>query len=269
MPQDGRFNPYAGPNNPGGHGNSLPQRFPNPNRGFQPSDHHTRRSTSPSNDQNPPSHQSNPTQSTLLRVFDTLADQANLNTENRERARICSNRLENDSRLNALLVYTAQCHQDIIQRLGQPTGSEAPSNSPSTTTSTNSAPVWTPNEELKKTCVKVLLESITDPTLQAYTLTDGVISVASEKRTLTHSLEMIAQIALQRKDDAWKTRNFPPGWTSKSRFPKEVITLIKHKAKNARERLHDILRHNAKPNHGFVSDPLPTLEDIYLSLPTD
>ncbi|KAH9810167.1 hypothetical protein DFH28DRAFT_1111080 [Melampsora americana] len=262
VPRDGRSNPYSGSSN--GHGNSLPQRFPNPNCGFQQSDHHSHQSISPSNDHNSTGHQSNSTQSELLPVFDTHATQANLNTKNQEHARICSNRLENDPRLNTLLVYTAQCHQEIIQRLGQLTGSGPSPNLPSTTTSTTSVPVWKPRDELKKFCVDVLLESITDPNLQAYTLTEGVISVSGEKKTLTHSLEMIIQIRLQQQESSWKTRNFPPASTT--RFSKELITFIKTKSKIVRESLHNILLHNACPNCGYVENPLPTLPDIYLSM---
>ncbi|EGF97308.1 uncharacterized protein MELLADRAFT_85878 [Melampsora larici-populina 98AG31] len=237
MPRDSRFDPYSGPSNPAGHRSSttLPQRFPNPNR-----------------------HQSNPTQLAPLPVFDTLATQASLNTENREHARICSNRLENDPRLNALLVYTAQCHQDIVQRLNQISTSHPAPSSASNSTSTTSGTVWQPTEELK---------SIGDPTLQAYTITKGVISTIGEKRTLTHSLEMILQIRLQRQDTAWKTRNFLPGSTT--RFPKDLITFIKKRLKIVRENLHNLLRHNASPNRGFVENPLPTLQNIYLSLLTE
>ncbi|KAH9816919.1 hypothetical protein DFH28DRAFT_842184, partial [Melampsora americana] len=92
------------------------------------------------------------------------------------------------------LVYTAQCHQEITQRLGQLRASRPSPNLPSTTTSTTSVPVWKPRDELKKFCVDVLLESISHPTLQAYNLTKGLISVLGEKKTLTHSLEMIVQV---------------------------------------------------------------------------
>ncbi|KAH9823818.1 hypothetical protein DFH28DRAFT_1161658 [Melampsora americana] len=249
LPCDGRFDPYSAPSNPGGHRNSttLPPRYPNPNP-----------------EQIPPIHSSTATQSTILPVFDTLATQANLNAENRERARICSNRMENDPRLIGLVVYTAQCHQDLIQRLTQSSATQPSPISLSTITPTESTPEWVPKEELKKFCVDVLLESISDPNLQAYTLTEGVISAAGQKKTLIHSLEMIVQIRMQHKDDPWKSRNFPPGYTN--RFPSEVIKEIKKKIKIVRENLHSILRHNASPNHGHVTNPLPTLQDLYLSI---
>jgi hypothetical protein len=117
--------------------------------GFQPSDYQNRQSISPSAEQIPPSRSSITTQSATLPIFDTLATQAHLNAENRERARICSNRMENDPRLIGLVVYTAQCHQDIIQRLTQLPAPHPSATSLSTITPTASTPEWIPKEELK------------------------------------------------------------------------------------------------------------------------
>ncbi|EGG07093.1 uncharacterized protein MELLADRAFT_86013 [Melampsora larici-populina 98AG31] len=142
---------------------------------------------------------SNPTQSIPLPVFDTLNTQAQLTNENQECAQIVSN---NDSSLIGLVVYTAQCHQEIVQKIKELSAS-TPSpthDTPSTNTSDVLVPRWKPREELKKFCTDALLESIGNPDLQAYTNTKGVITLAGQKKTLSQSLEMVVTILLGRPE---------------------------------------------------------------------
>ncbi|KAH9817074.1 hypothetical protein DFH28DRAFT_1124472 [Melampsora americana] len=129
----------------------------------------------------------------------------------------------------------SQCHQEIIQRLGQLRGSGPSPNLPNTTTSTTSVPVWKPRDELKKFCVDVLLESITNPTLQAYNLTKGAISPKHISSSNQPSIRFNSnnRILLERLEASHQ---------------------------------HLQLLHNASPNYGFVVNLLPTLPDIYLSM---
>ncbi|KAH9818315.1 hypothetical protein DFH28DRAFT_1080794 [Melampsora americana] len=176
----------------------------------------------------PPIHSATATQSTILPVFDALATQANLNAENQERACICSNPIENDPRLIGLVVYTAHCHQDLIQRLTQPSATQPCPTSLSTITPTDSTPEWVPKEALKKFCVDVLLESISDPNLQVYTLTKGVISAAGQKKTLIHLLEMIVQMILGSLETFYQDIpiDFPARSSKKSRKKSRLFERI-------------------------------------------
>ncbi|KAG0143934.1 hypothetical protein CROQUDRAFT_134656 [Cronartium quercuum f. sp. fusiforme G11] len=136
----------------------------------------------------------NPIKSTLfssgaMSSFETLASLSDLDPKHQESAHAVVNQMDGNTGLIALTVYIAQCHQDIFQRLAPVTPSQPSASAPtSTITLTQPLGLFKVTVVLKVETTKLVLKYIGDPTLEAYTDTEGITAPDGRIGSLDNSL---------------------------------------------------------------------------------